>query len=1173
MKKIKFLVPLNRSLKKLLLTMKLCLLFLLISAASLMANSGYSQNTTLSIHLKNATLRDLISEVEKQSEFIFVYYDKAVDLDRKIDVQVENQTIDKVLDKIFKSSELTYRIFDRQIGLGKRNPVTGAVELPTSLDKLTAADKKTISGTVKDSKGVPLPGVTVVVKGTTIGTIADAEGQFRLSVPFGSKTLVFSFVGMKTQEAAILEKTIYNIVLEETTEGLDEVVVVGYGQQKKVSTVASISQIQGDALTKIGGVTNVSEQLQGLLPGVTVLNNSSRPGFSNSEIFIRGKASWVSTSILSLVDGVERDFNDVDPNEIETISVLKDASATSVYGVKGANGVILITTKRGSLKEPQISFESSYGWKDLGTKPGFSDYATSMNMWNAAAANDKQWSKLIPQSKIDAWSNAIATGSNGPYNPYFPEVDWWDQIIKTGTSQKYNINIRGGTEFVKYFASLGYLDDGDIFKTQKNDLFDPSFGYKRYNWRTNFDFNLTRTSVLSVNLSGYYGFRNQTGYQIDNSLSPGETQSGLFFSSIYNASRNTFPIRYDNGYFGLDPNGGGNLFAQLDLGQRLYKSSKNYLDVVFKQELDFITKGLNFHTRLSYNTESGTLSNVQKYNEINFGSLYLIGYNIAYDYSNPLPGGGYGILSSQRWPATFQGTNPKVDYDLVMQGGYQKKLFYEFGFDYARNIGGHNFTMMALMNRMEDSGLKSNSSTAIQFPENAESWVSRITYNWKERYLAELNGAYTGSQKFAPGKRFGFFPSYALGWRVLEEPFVKNLIGTKIINNIKVRYSSGVIGYDESAPAYTYVQIYNNAGGGVSFGDVSKYTYGPLYKEGAAANPNATWETAYKQNLGFDIDIVNKLKINLDLFKEKREGILMSVATPGWFGIAEPTGNIGKTKNHGYEIELTWNDKIGKSLNYWLKANYTFSENRVVYQNDPIHRADYLKYAGKPINVQNKLIVAGYYNSLDDIYNGATANNVTTQSRLVPGDFMYVDYNADGKIQDSDDQVPVKDLKYPLSTFGFSAGLNYKGFALSVVFYGVGQVSRDVDNNILWDLGGGNYGIYSSTPEVNQTWTQANALTAKKPVLHSDYGAYSMRGATTYSCQDASYVRLKNCELSYTFKNKALEFLKISKFQIYANGNNLLTFSNYNKNIDPEQGGTNVYPIVKSYTTGLRISF
>lgn len=1159
------------ALKMRLLTILFLFGFIVVNAAS------NPPRTKINLRLEDSTLKVILSSIEKSSDYIFIYNEVVLNSNFKRSVFFKDEDIENVLQSLFKGLDIIYKIDGRQVYISKR---TKLIE-----EKSKQEIKKTkITGIVVDENDQAIIGASIMIKGTSFGTITDVNGRFSLETP-DEGLIKISFIGYDPQLIAISGKTSFKISLNQSLKGLDEVVVVGYGIQKKLSTVASISQIKGDALEITGGVTNVSEQLQGMLPGLTVQNNSSRPGLNNTELFIRGKASWVSSSVLSLVDGVERDFNDIDPNEIETISILKDASATAVYGVKGANGVILITTKRGSLKKPEISFESSFGWKDPTTKPGYSDYVTSMNKWNEAATNDKQWSKLIPHSTIDAWSNAIGTGNYGPYNMYFPQIDWWDEIVQTGTSQKYNVNVSGGTDFVKYFTSLGYLDDGDIFKTKKNDLYDPAFGYKRYNWRTNFDFNLSKSSILTVRLSGDYGYRNQAGYSMysvdDPNADTGNNQNVTgqlkFFQSIYRSPRNMFPITYPDGSYGLSSVGDGNLIGNLDMGQRTYKTYNNFIDLVFKQDLDFITKGLNFHAKLSYNSKSGTLTNIQKYQGGSFGTAGIgtgvIGYYRAYDYSKPLPDGGYTLLNSTRWPAEFQGTNPTANYDNPMQGGYQKKMLYEFGFDYAKSIMDHNFTLMALMNRIEDAGLQGTSSTSIAFPIHEESWVGRLTYNWKERYLAELNSAYTGSQKFAPGKRFGFFPSYALGWRISEEPFVKKLIGTRVINNLKVRYSSGIIGYDQSAPAFTYIQIYNNNGGGVSFGDVSKYTYGPLYSEGAPANPNATWETSYKQNLGFEIGLMNKLNFTLDLFNESRKGILMSVATPGWSGIAEPTGNVGEAKNHGFEMEMAWNDKIGKSVNYWLKANYTFSENRVVYRNDPNNLPDYLKSAGKPIGVTKNLIVAGFYNSLDDIYNGPTANNVATQAILVPGDFMYVDYNADGKIQDAEDMVPVAGVSDPLSTYGFSGGLSYKGFELTLVFYGVGQRWQNFGGNFLWDLTDGNSGNYSATTSVNQTWTPANASTATKPVLHSDFGSYSMRSGTTFSYQDASYIRLKNCEVSYNIQSRILKKFNIKKFQIYANGNNLFTFTNFNKSADPEQDGAGVYPIVKSYTTGLRLSF
>jgi len=1132
--------------------------FIVVNAAS------NPPRTKINLRLEDATLKVILSSIEKTSDYIFIYNEVVLNSNFKKSVFFKDEDIENVLQSLFKGLDIIYKIDGRQVYISKR---TKLIE-----EKSKQEIKKTkITGIVVDENDQAIIGASIMIKGTSFGTITDVNGRFSLETP-DQGLIKISFIGYDPQLIAISGKTSFKISLNQSMKGLDEVVIVGYGTQKKLSTVASISQVSGDALEKRSGTTNVSEQLQGLLPGVTILNNSSKPGYNSSELFIRGKASWVSSSILALVDGVERDFNDVDPNEIETISVLKDASATAVYGVKGANGVILITTKRGTLKEPKISFESSLGWRNPTSKPEFSDYVTSMNKWNVATTNDKQWTKLIPQSTIDTWSNALTTGNYGPYNLYFPQIDWWDEMVQTGMSEKYNLNIRGGTDFIKYFTSIGYLDEGDIFKTRENDLYDPSFGYKRYNWRMNFDFNLTKTTLLTVNMSGYYGYRNQTWSNSDPQVDGSAGERNLF-QSIYFASRNIFPIQYEDGSYGLNSVGDGNLIGNFDLGERSFKSNKNFIDVVFNQELDFITQGLNFHAKLSYDTQSNTLTEISRY-AASVNKFAMIGYYRSYDYSNPLPEGGYALISSKRWPSDFQGDRPDASYDNIMNGGYQRNLLYEFGFDYVKSFNDHNITLMALMNRTEDSGLKNSSLVNINFPINEESWVSRFTYNWKERYLVEINAAYTGSQKFAPGKRFGFFPSYALGWRVLEEPFMKEILGSSsVINNLKIRFSSGIIGYDESAPAYTYIQMYNNSAGGVKFGDYSVYNYGPLYREGATANPNATWETSYKQNIGIDLGMFNKLNVNLDLFNENREGILMSVATPGWVGVGNPTGNVGRTKNHGFELELSWNDKIGRFVNYWLKANYTFSENRIIYRNDPYLMDDYRKYAGKPISVQNKLVVVGYYNSLDDIYNGPTTNNITTQSQLLSGDFLYVDYNADGKIQDAEDQVPMKELTYPQTTYGFSGGLGYKGFELSVVFYGVGRTFQEVDGGILWDLNDGNTGTFSSTPEVNQTWTPSEAFTATKPVLHSDYRSYSMRGGTTYSYQDASYLRLKNCEFSYAFKGKVLKSLNISKLQLFANGDNLLTFTTYNKNIDPEQDGTGVYPVVKSYSTGIRLTF
>lgn len=1041
------------------------------------------------------------------------------------------------------------------------------------------AQQREWSGQVWDEKlDEPLIGVSVTVQGSSAGTITDINGQFRIRAEV-NQTLNFTYVGYSPLSVQLRSSSdVTRVNMREDTKLLDEVIVVGYGVQKKVSSVGSISSAKGEDILKTGNVTSVSEALQGMMPGVVSIMTDAKPGADEADIIIRAKGSWRSSQPLVLVDGIERDMNDIDANEIESLSVLKDASATAVYGVKGANGVILVTTKRGVNQKPKISFSSNFGFKEPLTRPEYADYITSMKMWNEAATNDLQWSKLIPESRISAWENAFATGNVGPYNPYFPNIDWWDEMVSSvGYQQQYNINISGGSDFMRYFSSIGYLNDGDIFKTQKNDLYDPTFKYQRYNWRSNFDFQLTKTTVLSLNLSGRQGYRSQTGYRIgDNNESDSSFGQPQFFRLLYTAPRNVFPITWEDGSYGLSSSAaiGDNLRMLFDKGQRLYKYYQNFIDANLNQDLSFIVKGLKLNGKFGYNISTRSRDDFMRYdNGGPFGEKNFIGYSREYDYSQPLPDGGFVIVKQERWVDTeFQGEKPKANYDQMLDGGFEKRLYYEIAFNYDRSFGNHNVTALALLSRNEIEGLAGNSESSLKFKENDEAWVTRLTYNWKEKYLMEFNGAYTGSQKFARGQRYQFFPSYSIGWRISEEPFIKNFAGT-VLDNFKVRYSSGIVGYDKSASAYTYIQLYKNAGGNVGFGETERTNYGPLYSEDKAANEFATWETAYKQNLGIDLMLFNKLTATVDMYSERREGILMTVATPAWFGIKEPDGNVGETKSRGVELEIGWNQNINKDWSYWVKANYALNENRIIYRDDPANRPDYMKYAGKPIGVINKLHVAGYYQSLDDIYNYAKANNVSTQNKLVPGDFMYIDYDANGEINHTNDKIPSLYNNYPQNTYGVTLGLKYKSFQVNTMFYGVINVYKDVDGQMLWDLSEGNAESYIANPDVIGRWTIENAAHATKPALHSDYTGYSMIGGTTYSFQNASYMRLKNLELAYDLDKKLINKLGMRNVQIYANANNLFTITKFNKQLDPEGNSSGLYPLVRRYNIGTRITF
>ena len=452
------------------------------------------------------------------------------------------------------------------------------------------AQEMILSGEVKDdATGEPVIGANVSVKGSTTGTSTDIDGNFSLRVAPGTD-LVFSCIGYEDEIFRVKAGQAFVIVaMTADAVMLEETVVVGYGQQKKASSVGSISTAKGEDLEKATRVNSVSEALQGQLAGVVSISTNSKPGSDAASIFIRGKATWGSAAPLVLVDGIERDFNDVDINEIESISVLKDASATAVFGVKGANGVILLTTKRGDSGRTTVNFSANFGFKQPTTDYEWADYPTAMKMFNEAAANDGLWDKVIPESTVSAWEEAYRTGNYGPYNDYFPEVDWWDQSVKNfGFSQNYNLNVRGGSDRVTYFASLGYLNDGDIFNIQKQDEFDPRFWYQRYNFRSNMDFQITKTTKLSVNIAGKMSYRNQPGYRDP------DGGDSYIFKPLLETPSNMFPLMYSDGYYGSDNLGGSNIYVQMNLqGQRQYTSYQGFYDVVLNQDLSMITKGLS----------------------------------------------------------------------------------------------------------------------------------------------------------------------------------------------------------------------------------------------------------------------------------------------------------------------------------------------------------------------------------------------------------------------------------------------------------------------------------------------------------------------------------------------------------------------------------------------------
>ena len=500
---------------------------------------------------------------------------------------------------------------------------------------------------------------------------------------------------------------------------------------------------------------------------------------------------------------------------------------------------------------------------------------------------------------------------------------------------------------------------------------------------------------------------------------------------------------------------------------------------------------------------------------------------------------------------------------------YGRKLYYELALNYSRQFGDHDVSALFVFNRKMNESTNTANSGVMNFPAYEEDWVGRVTYNFKERYLAEFNGAYTGSEKFAPGRRFGFFPSASIGWRISEEPWVKKL--TKgVLTNLKVRYSYGVVGNDKGATRFNYIQKFEQLSANAQFGKYQTSNWGPLYKEGKLADPDATWEESIKQNIGIEIGLWGKLNFTVDLFDEKRNNILMTRNTiPSWAdsGIAFPQVNLGKTKNHGLELDIAWNDRIGK-FNYYAKFNFATSENRVVFIDDPKNQSEYLKKAGKSIGYVNKYLATGNFQSLDDIYNSAQSTIANgTHNTLIPGDLYYIDYNGDGMI-DAKDMVPMKNLNYPTTTLGFTLGGSYKGIGFNMLWYSAMDVYKEAIPSYLWDFPEGNI---KAQPNTLNTWT-ADAPIQSGPIRPSIHVQRSYNSvASTYTYTNHAYLRLKNLEVNYQIPKRWLQPLRLTKLQVYVNGSNLLTFSKGDSRRDPEHSGQNVYPMVRRYNIGFRL--
>lgn len=1022
--------------------------------------------------------------------------------------------------------------------------------------------KKELKGKVTDAKGDPLPGSTVLVKGTLVGTITDVDGNFTLQAPVDAKVLEVSFMGYKPQEITVGNKTNFNIFLEEMTVNLEEMVVIGYGVQKKASVVGAITSTTSQELQRSGGVSNIGQALTGKLPGVTIIQTTGQPGMEDPKIYIRGQGTWNGGQPYILVDGVERRMNDLDVSEIANISVLKDASATAVYGVKGANGVILVTTKRGSIGKPQLSLSANSTLKFPSRLVDKLDAYDMLMVKNAAIEREVPlmegtWGDYTPLEIVQRYRNQ----QNLKYPEAYPNVDWQDETVKDYTSDyRVNLNVTGGTDFVKYFSSLAYNNQGDLKKIRDNGRgYTPGFGYNKFNFRTNLDLNLTRTTSLKFNLAGVYSqlkspLGTSTGYAQEANL------SFLHLGHQFTPP-NAFLPQYADGRWGKNPNGDHRLqnsaamLANSGYNQR--NGTDLTLDIGINQNLDFITQGLSASANLSFDNHFESIKSIVDALYGEYPTKYI------YPEIEDMPAGGdpnsYIILEPVTGINQFAWIRPPwslLDEDANKAlHTLRRRLYYQVQLNYARSFEKHDVTATGVFTREE-------LATGSEFPRYREDWVSRVTYNYDYRYFVEFNGAYNGSEKFGPKHRFAFFPSGGVGWTISNEQFMKST--ENWLDKLRLRYSYGKIG-DDSGLAQRW--IYNTQwdyGGQLRLNQYftnSPNTLSPyvMYYEKNVGNPDIQWETALKTNLGLEIAVLkNMLSGNFEYFTEDRTNIMLAGSqriVPQYFGTLPPTANVGRVTKSGYEIEFRFNKNL-REWYLWAETSITHVVDKVMEREEPLLLDPHRLRKGFQIDQTKTLITDGFIQTWDQVY--SSTPYLSNDHQKLPGNYFVLDFDADGVIDPSADRAPYGYSDRPQNNYNFSVGANYKGWSMMLQFYGVNNVTRFVDlTNFTNDIDI----AYDYTLD---HWSKEN------PDATSFLPRWKTRNGQPdgqYFQFDGSYLRLKTAELAYTFTGVRLQKYGLSDLKLFMNGNNLLFWSKLPD--DLEQGTTQF----GTYPTTMRINF
>lgn len=1163
--------PFKKDCHKILLIMKLAIILSLVTIIQTTA-SVYSQKVTLDID--NVPMREVLKNIEDQSNFRFFYNDKLTGLNKKVSIKASNENVTEVLNQILGRHQLSFKIIENDMIIIAPAEITQQIKL---------------SGSVADAAtGEPLIGANVVINGTTVGVITDLDGKFSITVPNNDVELVITSIGYLPEKIKIARLSTIDVKLVRDIRQLEEVVVVGYGTQKKITVTGSVTSVSATEL-KQTPATNLTNALAGKLPGLIATQyGGGEPGVDGSELFVRGISTYNSGNNsqkpIVIVDGIERSFSNLNSDEVESVTLLKDASATAIYGVRGANGVILVTTKRGKISDrANVTFKASSGISSPIKFPEYLGSADYAMLYNEAVKNDAlrdgvpTSKKLFSDEQITNYRKAKGDNSDGlGYN-----IDLFDYAFKPSIQQDYSLSIRGGSQKVRYFVLAGYTNQKANYKHTDLSDFNTNAVFNRYNFRSNVDIDITKNFYFKLDVSG----------RVQNRIYPGTTAARII--QIANTQPSIYPIVLpdvdipENRTFRENnPKGllfGTQLYRYNILGELAYSGFKNeyqtFMEGTFAMghKLDFITQGLKADVQFSYDSQAGNTIDRSIPHES-------VGYAEFGGYPTFYPSVGVDVLMDG---GVYNGAyvSPRRTVSATMNNGIaydtpkpQRINYGQASLTYARSFGKNNISAFLMGNRR-----KRQLNNEVAFANQGVSF--RGTYNYNEKYLFEVNAAYNGSENFAKGKRYGLFPAVSAGWVITNEPFMKN---QSIISHLKLRGSFGVVGSDQLAVnRFLYLQFYTTTSDKYQFGDgLSSDTRNTL-TEGALANPELTWEKERKTNVGMDVHFFNdKLSLSVDAFYNYRYDI---PTEPGWnfsknastvIGKGAPQLNIGEIENKGIEIEMEWRDKFGEFM-YYIRPNFQFYRNKILFYNENTrisptgNEVPWAYRTGNRIGEQFVYVFDHFVKDqaeADDL----NAKNYQSWGKLIPGDVVYRDIDGDGKITDQEDRIAMGNPRTPEIMFGAPIGLSYKGFDLSVLFQGAANTSVLLKSAAAYDFPVYAQDVIGRVKNIHlQRWTPETAETAKYPALH--YGAHDNNKNENSSLflKDASYVRLKSFEIGYSIPLNLLKKVGLSSTRIYIQGLNLYTWDKLKDfDVDPETNtGGDWYPIQRVFNVGVDVTF